>query len=72
MRTKLYGVPPIISIDYSNYHALKGTTYGTTLVRDRSLITGRGGGDYKTGVGASELLPIRKKGGGEGAENVLR
>ena len=35
--------------------------------REWSLITGRGGG-YKTGAGASEVLPLRK---GRGAEKVL-
>ena len=34
-----------------------------------SLITGRGGGGYKTGGGACEVLPLRK--GGGGAEKVL-
>ena len=39
------------------------------MIRDWSLITGRGGG-YKTGGGAREVLPLRKGGGG-GAEKVL-
>ena len=39
------------------------------FVRDWSLITGKGGGGYKTGgEGAWEVLPLRK---GEGAEKVL-
>ena len=41
-------------------------------VRDWSLVTGRGGGEgYKTGGGwgASEVLTLKKKGGG--AEKVL-
>ena len=33
------------------------------ILRDWSLITGRGGG-YKTGGGAREVLPLRKGGGG--------
>ena len=36
------------------------------MVRDWSLIKGRGGG-YKTGGGAREVLPLQK----EGAEKVL-
>ena len=36
-------------------------------IRDWSLITGRGGGGYKTGGGAREVLPLWKG----GAEKVL-
>ena len=36
-------------------------------LRDWSLITGRGGGGYKTGGGAREVLPLRKG----GAQKVL-
>ena len=40
-----------------------------SLLRDWSLITGRGGG-YKMGGGAREVLPLRKGGGGGGVEKV--
>ena len=33
------------------------------MIREWSLITGRGGG-YKTGGGAREVLPLKKGGGG--------
>ena len=36
-----------------------------------SLITGRGGGVQNRRVGACEVLPLRKGGGGGVAENVL-
>ena len=38
---------------------LKSAHFGSTdPVRDWSLITGRGGGGYKTGGGAHEVLPL--------------
>ena len=46
------------------HHMHSGTT-PADAIRDWSLITGRGG--YKTGVGAREVLPLRKG----GAEKVL-
>ena len=36
------------------------------------LITGRGGGGYKTGEGAHEVLLLRKGGGGEKVLAVLK
>ena len=39
------------------------------MIRDWSLITGRGGGDTKREGGACQVLPLRK--GGGGAEKVL-
>ena len=41
-------------------HEYKGCSH---KIRDWSLITGRGGGGYKTGGGAREVLPLRKGGG---------
>ena len=40
--------------------------WGAQVVRDWALITGMGGGSYKTGVGASEV--VQK---GRGAKRVL-
>ena len=40
------------------------TTANSSDLRDWSLITGRGGGGYKTGGGTREVLPLRKGGGG--------
>ena len=37
------------------------------MIRDWSLITGKGGGGYKMGGGACEVLPLRKG----GAEKLL-
>ena len=43
------------------------------MVRDWSLITGRGGGGYKTGVGgACEVLPLQKRGGAEKVLDMLK
>ena len=39
---------------------------GNYLVREWSLITGRGGGATKREGGAHEVLPLRKGGGGKG------
>ena len=38
-----------------------------TNIRDWSLVTWKGGGGYKTGGGACEVLPLRKR----GVEKVL-
>ena len=40
------------------------------MVRDWSLITGRGG--YKTGGGACEVLSLRKGGGGKSFSHAER
>ena len=49
------------------------TCRAVLVLRDRSLITGRGGGGYKTGGGeASEDLPLRKGGGAEKVLAMLR
>ena len=36
----------------------------TSSIKDWSLITGRGEGGYKTGCGASDVLPLQKRGDG--------
>ena len=42
-------------------------------IRDWSLITGRGGGGYKTeGGGACEILPLQKGGGAEQCLAMLK
>ena len=48
-------------------HYIRKSTLGQIqdfTLMDWSLITGRGGGGYKTGGGACEVLPQRKGGGG--------